>query len=111
MSYETGGLEVVSLALGVVCGDTLLSHTHGSILIAISQLMKNEVNYTILRYVEELLGRIPLVHTDDVCEAIVFCMEQSSMSGRFLCASSYVSTAEMADYYHRNFPEFGVKQE
>ncbi|KAL5859563.1 hypothetical protein ACOSQ3_000863 [Xanthoceras sorbifolium] len=107
----TGGLEVISLALGLVGGDTLLSYTPSSVAVLISQLANNEYMYQMLRYIEELLGKIPIVHIDDVCEAQIFCMEQPSINGRFLCARSYVSSAEIANYYQQNFPEFHVKQE
>lgn len=107
----TGGLEVVSLALGLVGGDTLLSYTPGSVVLFISQLTNNEDAYKRLRYIEELLGKVPIVHIDDACEAHIFCMEQPSINGRFLCASSYVSSAEIANYCRQNFPEFHVKQE
>ncbi|KAK2650344.1 hypothetical protein Ddye_017833 [Dipteronia dyeriana] len=107
----TGGLEVISLDAGLVGGDTLLLYTPSSVAVLISQLMNNEDLYQTLRYLEELLGKVPVVHIDDICEAQIFCMEQPSINGRFLCASCYVSSAEIASYYQQHFPEFHVKQE
>ncbi|KAA8516153.1 hypothetical protein F0562_019332 [Nyssa sinensis] len=109
---RTGGLmEVVTLGCGLVGGDTLLSWTPFSVAIFISQLTNDANWYQSLRFLEQLLAKVPVVHIEDVCEAHIFCMELPSINGRFLCASSYVSTAEIANYYQQNYPEFNVKQE
>ncbi|KAK7258528.1 hypothetical protein RIF29_24108 [Crotalaria pallida] len=106
-----GGLEVVTLPCGLVGGDTLLSFTPGSVEVLISQLTQNAIGYKSLRFLEELLGKVPLVHIDDVCEAHIFCMENASISGRFLCASSYISSEEIAAHYAQHYPEFNIKKE
>jgi len=106
-----GGLEVVTLACGLVGGDTLLSSTLNSNIVCIAQIVQNERAYKSLKFLEGLLGKIPLIHIDDVCEAHIFCMESTSISGRFLCASSYISLQEMDDHYALYHPEFTVKQE
>ncbi|XP_022759581.1 dihydroflavonol 4-reductase-like [Durio zibethinus] len=115
LSYGTnardGGLEVVSLACGIVGGDTVLSYTPTSVATLISQLTNQTWCYQALRFVEETVGKLPIVHIDDVCEAHIFCMENPPISGRFLCASSYVSAAEIARCYQLYYPEFHVKQE
>ncbi|XP_027930441.1 putative anthocyanidin reductase isoform X1 [Vigna unguiculata] len=110
---ENGGgkLEVVTLACGLVGGDCLVSSALSSRLICIAQIVQNEMAYKTLKFLEGLLGKIPLAHIDDVCEAHIFCMESTSVSGRFLCASSYISLQEMANHYARYHPEFNVKQE
>ncbi|GKU96701.1 hypothetical protein SLEP1_g9908 [Rubroshorea leprosula] len=43
-------------------------------------------------------GEIPIVHVNDVCDAFSFCLNQASINGRILCASSFVSSAEIAGY-------------
>ncbi|PSS11325.1 Anthocyanidin reductase [Actinidia chinensis var. chinensis] len=103
---ENGKLEVVSLACGLVGGDTLLSYVPASVAVAISQLTGNLSYYNSLRFLQELLGSIPLVHIDDVCEAHIFCMEikQQSLRGRFLCAAVDPTIQEMAKYYQQNYP-------
>jgi hypothetical protein len=35
-----------------------------------------------------LLGSVPVTHVDDVCDALVFCLERPAMAGRFLCAAA-----------------------
>ncbi|KAK9279475.1 hypothetical protein L1049_013154 [Liquidambar formosana] len=108
---KDGGMEVVSLGLGLVGGDTLLSYTPLSVACFISLLTNKADEYNSLRFLEELLAKVPIIHIDDAIEAHIFCMEKPSIDGRFLCASSYVASADMADYYRQNYPEFHVKQE
>ncbi|KAI9182260.1 hypothetical protein LWI28_023666 [Acer negundo] len=102
LSYRTssdiGELEMVTLPLGVVGWDTFQSHTPLSVALFISSLTNGEFTYQALRFLEELVGKLPIVHNDDVCEAHIFCMEQPSIHGRFLCENSYVSSSEIADY-------------
>ena len=109
---ENGGpLEVVTLLCGLVGGDTVLWFTPTSVQLLVSQLTNSELLYNSLKYLEELAGKIPLVHIDDVCEAHIFCIENPSIHGRILCASSYISSAEIASYYQQHYPQFPVKQE
>ncbi|KVH89065.1 NAD-dependent epimerase/dehydratase [Cynara cardunculus var. scolymus] len=37
--------------------------------------------------------------------------ETPMVNGRFLCSSSYITSAEMAKYYQENYPQFHLKQE
>ncbi|KAK9200226.1 hypothetical protein WN944_015423 [Citrus x changshan-huyou] len=113
LSYGSSGLEVVALALGVVAGDTNLpySSTPVSVIGGLCQLTNNEYVYQTLRDTEEILGKLPLVHIDDVCEAHIFCMEKPSMTGRFFCTNIFVSSAEIASCLQQNYPEFHIKQE
>ncbi|KAF3439889.1 hypothetical protein FNV43_RR18167 [Rhamnella rubrinervis] len=85
---------VVSIACGVVGGDTNLSTMPYSMQVLISQITNNNKMYSIQRNLEELLGKVPIVHIEDVCEAPILCMEKPSVIGRFLCASEYLSLAE-----------------
>ncbi|XP_058100220.1 putative anthocyanidin reductase [Magnolia sinica] len=107
---EEGGFEVVTLACGLVSGDTLLSYIPPSMEVAISPLTGNINSYRQLQFLRGLVGSVPSVHIDDVCEAHVFCMEQSSMSGRFLCACSYPTVAEISKYYKDNCKEFIIPE-
>lgn len=99
-------LEVVTLCCGLVGGGIVRS---GSPTVFISQISNDMMRYQQLRYFEELLGKVPIVHIDDVCRAHIFCAETPSVNGRFLCASSFVSSAEMAKHYQKSFPQ--LKQE
>ncbi|KAG4989279.1 hypothetical protein JHK82_031610 [Glycine max] len=66
----------------------------------------NQVAYQSLKFLEELDGKIPIVHVEDVCEAHIFCAENWSINGRFLVASSYASSVDIANYYLQAYPEF-----
>lgn len=107
---DAGNLELVTLACGLVGGDTVLSYTPTSTAVFVSQLTEIESHFQSLRYLEELLGNVPILHIEDACEAHIFCMEKDSLHGRFLCGSNYVSSAEIAVYFQQKFPEFQVKQ-
>eukprot|EP00262_Sarcandra_glabra_P019879 TRINITY_DN771_c0_g1_i3.p1 TRINITY_DN771_c0_g1~~TRINITY_DN771_c0_g1_i3.p1 ORF type:complete len:186 (-),score=29.48 TRINITY_DN771_c0_g1_i3:137-694(-) len=108
---EKGNIEVVSLACGLVGGDTLLPYVPGSLGTLISQLTCKIANYKQLKLLQELSGSVPLVHIDDVCEAHVFCMETPSITGRFLCASTYPTTVEIATFYQNNHKELEIAKE
>eukprot|EP00268_Persea_americana_P063152 TRINITY_DN8156_c0_g1_i4.p1 TRINITY_DN8156_c0_g1~~TRINITY_DN8156_c0_g1_i4.p1 ORF type:complete len:269 (+),score=40.76 TRINITY_DN8156_c0_g1_i4:124-930(+) len=110
-NIEEGGLEVVSLPCALVGGDTHLSYVPGSVGVVISQLTGEEACYGQLKLLEEMLGSVPLIHIDDVCEAHIFCMEQPSMAGRFLCASAYPTIAELAKYFSEKYPEIQIAKE
>lgn len=106
------GLDVISLTVGLVGGDTLLPHFSGSLSIFISQITNDETGLKYLRFLEEVGGKIPIVHIQDVCDAHIFCLERCpSFRGRFLCASDYVSPVDIAKYYQENYPEYYLKQE
>ena len=107
---DENGIEVVTLGVGLVGGDALLSYLPASVPVVISQLQDNEVAYQSLKFLEDIDGKIPLVHIDDVCEAHIFCAEDPSVNGRFLVANSYASSAEIANYYLQNYPEFNLKE-
>ncbi|KAJ9539305.1 hypothetical protein OSB04_032038 [Centaurea solstitialis] len=104
-------LEVVTLSCGMVGGRGHLPYVTGSVMTLISQVINNATQYQLLRYIEELLGKIPIVHVEDVCRAHIFCAETPLVNGRFLCSSSYVTSAEMAKYYQENYPQFHLNQE
>ncbi|GMN71189.1 hypothetical protein TIFTF001_052633, partial [Ficus carica] len=106
-----GQLEVVTLACGLVGGETLLPYTPVSTGLFVSQLTNNEGYYNSLKYLEELIGKVPILHIDDACDAHIFCAETPSVCGRFICASAYVSCVEIASYYQRHYPQIHVKKE
>ncbi|KAK6129953.1 hypothetical protein DH2020_036347 [Rehmannia glutinosa] len=105
-----GKLEVVSLVCGLVGGDTLLSYVPSSVQIVLSQLKGNQLQLTALRFLQELFGSVPLVHAEDVCDAHIFCIEKSSLGGRFLCAAESCTIEEMANFYQEMHPEFQIAE-
>lgn len=107
---EGGDLEVVTLACGLVGGQTILSYTYlSSVMVMISPLTDIEFNYKALKDIEDLCGKVPIIHLEDACEAHIFCIENDSIKGRFLCASDYVSAAEIAECLQQTHPELHIK--
>ncbi|CAN6566053.1 unnamed protein product [Malus baccata var. baccata] len=104
LKHISDELEVVSIVYGLVGGDTFLPTMPDSMELLISQITKNERGYKTLRFLEELLGKVPFVHIEDVCKAHILCMEQPSISGRFLCASEYLS-------WEKNYPDIRIAEE
>ncbi|PIN26544.1 Flavonol reductase/cinnamoyl-CoA reductase [Handroanthus impetiginosus] len=96
LSYNGKGLQVVSLACGVVGGDTIQSKMPETMAFLISQATNDEFMYKALRFLEDLLGKVPIAHVEDITEAHIFSMENEHVSGRFLCAGAFLKTAEIA---------------
>lgn len=101
-------MEVVSLTSGLFGGDTILSYLPLSPQIVVSPITGSPMHHRQLKFLHALLGSVPLVHIDDVCEAHAFCMKAPSMTGRFLCAAGYPALQQIADYYAKKFPELPV---
>ncbi|KAL1811656.1 hypothetical protein DCAR_0623788 [Daucus carota subsp. sativus] len=100
------GLEVVSLVCALVGGDTLLSYVPASMNTILSPLLGDSLNgyYISLQHLQELLGCVPLVHIEDVCEAHVFCMEKPSLKGRFICSNADPTVKEITEFFKSNYP-------
>ena len=108
LSYNAGerpAFEVVTLPLGLVAGDTLLGRVPETTESAVSPVSRNEAYSGLPRILQQLLGSLPLVHVDDVCEALVFCMERPSVAGRFLCAAAYPTIHDVAAHFASRFPQ------
>ncbi|KAL0428763.1 UNVERIFIED_CONTAM: putative anthocyanidin reductase [Sesamum radiatum] len=84
LSYNGKGLEVVSLACGLVGGDTIQSSMADSMGVLISQATNDGSRYKVLRVLEDLLAKVPIAHIQDVTEAHIFSMENSHINGRFI---------------------------
>lgn len=112
LKYNGEKLEVVTLACGLVGGDSLMKSTFpSSIVPLLSQFLKDKLNYQILRFLEELNGKIPIVHVQDVTSAHIFCMENSAINGRFLCASAFLKSFEIATLLQTCHPEIKIDDE
>ncbi|XP_021808025.1 anthocyanidin reductase ((2S)-flavan-3-ol-forming)-like [Prunus avium] len=111
LRHISSELEVVSIACGLVGGDTLLSVMPESMGVLISQIASDKRRYQTLRFLEDLLGKVPIVHIEDVCEAHILCIEKSCISGRFLCASAYLSSAEIASHWKTYYPDIRIAEE
>ncbi|TYI54961.1 hypothetical protein E1A91_D11G108200v1, partial [Gossypium mustelinum] len=89
-----GAIEIVSLALGLVGGGTLLSTMPGSVNVLVSQVTNNKAVYNTLRFLEELLGKVPILHVEDIP-----------------LRTAYLSSAEIASHYRMIFPDIQIPDE
>ncbi|CAA2968649.1 anthocyanidin reductase [Olea europaea subsp. europaea] len=111
LSFNGKGIEVVSLVCGLVGGDTVQSYIAESMGVLIAQLTNDSTRYRILRFLEELLGKLPVLHIQDAAEAHIFCMENPHINGRFLCTSDFLKTADIASHVQKCYPEIRISQE
>ena len=72
---ESPAFEVVTVPCPVVAGDTLQGRATESLECAASPVTQDERRFGALGMLQRLLGSVPLAHVDDVCDALVFCME------------------------------------
>ncbi|RLN11528.1 vestitone reductase-like [Panicum miliaceum] len=108
---ERPAFEVVTLPLGLVAGDTVLGRVPETMESAVSPVSGNEAYSGLPRILQQLLGSLPLVHVDDACDALVFCMERPSVAGRFLCAAAYPTIHDVADHFADKFPHLDILRE
>ncbi|VAH43952.1 unnamed protein product [Triticum turgidum subsp. durum] len=104
---ESRAFDVVVLLLGLVGGDTLLPYINESQHFMLSPFTGIEPYHNALRYTQALLGAVPVVHVDDVCEAHVFCMERQGdvAAGRYLCATAHPNMQDLVEHYASKHPE------
>jgi nucleoside-diphosphate-sugar epimerase len=100
---------VVTLACALVGGDSIQPYHTLSIPVIVSPLTGRELSHGVLKFMQASLGSVPLVHVDDVCEAHIFCMEQPSIAGRFLCAAGYPNMQDYVDRFAAKYPEIEMK--
>ncbi|KAM3214239.1 hypothetical protein ACQJBY_066599 [Aegilops geniculata] len=105
---EGRAFEVVTLACGLVGGDTIQPILWSSIPVVVAPLTGNEMHHNSLKFMQALCGSVPLVHIDDACEAHLFCMDQPSMAGRFLCAVGYPNMEDYVARFAARYPEHKI---
>uniref|UniRef100_A0A0E0AMB5 NAD-dependent epimerase/dehydratase domain-containing protein n=1 Tax=Oryza glumipatula TaxID=40148 RepID=A0A0E0AMB5_9ORYZ len=108
-SSPSPAFEVVTLACAVVGGDTLQPCLWSSIPVILAPLTGDEPYHNSLKFLQALLGSVPLVHIEDACDAHVFCMDQPSIAGRFLCAAGYPNMKDCIDHFAAKFPDIEIK--
>ncbi|CAL5039681.1 unnamed protein product [Urochloa decumbens] len=109
---ESPAFEVVTVACSVVAGDTLQGGTTVSLDGVASPVTRDERHFAVLRMLQQLLGSVPLAHVDDVCDALVFCMERpSAMAGRFICAAAYPTVNDIVGHFADKYPHLEILKE
>lgn len=100
---------MVSLACGLVGGDAIQSNIPESVAVLIAQYLNDKNRYEVLRFLEELNGKLPILHLQDVTSAHIFCMENSEIKGRFLCASAFLKSSEIANFLEKFHQETKIE--
>jgi nucleoside-diphosphate-sugar epimerase len=108
-SKEARALEVVTLACALVGGDTIQTYLWSSIPVIVAPLTGQAIYHNSLLFLQALLGSVPLAHVEDVCDAHVFCMEQASMAGRFLCAAGYPNMRDIVEHFAAKHPDLKIQ--
>ncbi|XP_006656310.1 putative anthocyanidin reductase [Oryza brachyantha] len=108
---ESPAFEVVTVPCAVVAGATLQEHSTTGLDCLASPLSRDERCFGALRMLQRLMGSVPVVHVDDVCDALVFCMERPSMTGRFLCSAAYPTLADIVDHFAGKYPHLDLLKE
>ncbi|GER26815.1 NAD(P)-binding Rossmann-fold superfamily protein [Striga asiatica] len=101
-------LEVVSLCSGLVGGETILPYVCSSLPCVLSLIKGDEFSLNSLRFMQELMGCIPVVHVEDVCDAHILCIEKGSLKGWFLCVAESVMIEDIVNCYGEICPEFHI---
>ncbi|KAM0850945.1 hypothetical protein ACQ4PT_052746 [Festuca glaucescens] len=99
---EVRAFEVVTLACGLVGGDTIQPILWSSIPLVVSPLTGNEAYHNSLKFMQAVMGSVPLVDIEDVCDAHIFCMEQPTMAGRFMCVAGYPNMQDYLAHFAAN---------
>ncbi|CAL5048988.1 unnamed protein product [Urochloa decumbens] len=110
-TVESPPFEVVTLPCSAVAGDTLLGYGDSNVARVVSPVTRDASHFGALRMAQRHVGSVPLVHVDDVCDALVFCMERPSMAGRFLCAAAYPTITDIVDHFAAKFPHLELLRE
>ncbi|CAN6216124.1 unnamed protein product [Urochloa humidicola] len=109
---ESPAFEVVTVPCSVVAGDTLQDGTTVSLDGVASPVTRDESHFAGLRMLQQLIGSVPLTHVDDICDALVFCMERRpSMAGRFICAAAYPTVADIVGHFAAKYQHLEILKE
>ncbi|XP_042031263.1 putative anthocyanidin reductase [Salvia splendens] len=111
LRYNKHGIEVVCLVCGLIGGEATKSFVSASAYMLLAQAMKDETLYKSLRELENLGSKVAIVHVQDVVEAHIFAMETSEMNGRYLVASDFLKSTEIASLIHKHFPDIAIPKE
>ncbi|KAL6179279.1 hypothetical protein ACLB2K_050795 [Fragaria x ananassa] len=109
--FDDSKLEVVTLPCDLVGGESLVSYLPFSVGGILAQLTGDLFSCNALKFMQEFMGSVPLVHIDDVCQAHIFCMEQPLMEGIFCCAVARHTIKKIAIYFQETYPEYKIHEE
>eukprot|EP01018_Ginkgo_biloba_P035200 Gb_09086 [translate_table: standard] len=102
-------IEVVSIAPALVGGPCLTPTLPRTTQTTLSPITGKGEYYEMLKSLRHVLGSIPLVHIDDVCNAQIFLMEQPSAQGRHICSSCSLDMNELVENFCKCYPQSNVQ--
>ncbi|XP_057864067.1 putative anthocyanidin reductase isoform X1 [Cryptomeria japonica] len=98
------GIEVVSILPGLVIGPWL---TTTSVITSAQTILAliggNDKFYEVIKFLDFMLGSIPIVHIDDICNAHIFLMEHTNAQNRYICASDSLSLKSLKDFLAKHY--------
>ncbi|XP_057864068.1 putative anthocyanidin reductase [Cryptomeria japonica] len=68
-----------------------------------AHLTANNEFYELLKFIQFMLGSIPIAHIDDTCNAHIFLMEHISAQNRYVCASDSLSLKSLKDFVANHY--------
>ncbi|GLJ47150.1 hypothetical protein SUGI_0995510 [Cryptomeria japonica] len=104
---EDNEIEVITVLAALVGGPSI-APTLSSALITLTPITGNQECCEILTSYQSLMGSVPLVHVEDVCNAHMMLMEHPSARGRYLCCSDAPLIPDMADFFRKLYPEIPI---
>eukprot|EP01018_Ginkgo_biloba_P035201 Gb_09087 [translate_table: standard] len=102
-------IEVLSIAPAIVGGPCLTPTLPFSTQVTLSPITGEGKYYEMLKSLRHVLGSIPLVHIDDVCNAHIFLMEKPTAQGRYICSSCSLDMNELVENFCKCYPESNVQ--
>ena len=109
-AVESPAFEVVTVPCSVVAGDALQGHATFSLECLVSPVTGDERLLAALRLLQPLADSVPVTQVDDVCDALVFCMERPAMAGRFLCAAAYPTFGDVVGHFAAKYPHLDIRK-
>ncbi|GLJ47148.1 hypothetical protein SUGI_0995470 [Cryptomeria japonica] len=104
-------MEVVTVLAALVGGSSITPTLSSSALITLAPITGNKECCDTLASFQSLMGSVPLVHVEDVCNAHMMLMEHPSARGRYVCCSDAPLIPDMADFFRKLYPEIPITWE
>ncbi|KAE8650161.1 putative anthocyanidin reductase [Cucumis sativus] len=95
-------IDIVSIITSTVSGPFLTSYIPSSIRVFTAPITGDSDFLRILSNVNERMGSVAVVHTNDICRAHIFLMEHENAKGRYLCCVESCGLSELVERLSRH---------
>ncbi|XP_050942712.1 putative anthocyanidin reductase isoform X1 [Cucumis melo] len=95
-------IDIVSVITSTVSGPFLTSYIPSSIRVFTAPITGDSDFLRILSNVNERMGSVAVVHTNDICRAHIFLMEHENAKGRYLCCVESCALSELVKRLSRH---------